>query len=656
MPNVSLTSYDAQLADAQRRQKMAEMLQEQANAPFDIQSYKGVQAPIPWTGVLAKALQGFGGAYLNSKADEQKAAASKQDLASALELANASSSKMPNIQTSMPVRTEEVQQPMAQPVGLQSMAPPVGATNGMVESKEHKLAAALAAQDAAQNPVPAAAPIVQAAPPMAAPQPDFRQELLSRMQANPGNYDQGLTQADFDKAKMAQPAAAPSPLAGAMGPQSLPQSLPKTISIPDASLYPQSTERTPENKAQIALQGALGGGGPKTAALGSMLYQNAQTQLDEQRKLDLARKEKGLDREEDVNRALSVVNSIPGLTPDQRELLRFSGKALGTKGIESSLDQMAKNQFGEHYTTASPEQLEGYPKGTTGQISTTTGKLVNVYNPTSDLNSIAQVKISQASLGIQQAGLGLRQQEFGLSQAKFDADQAAKEHAIIDPATISQLALQARAGDTSVFQNLGRGNQGAQNIVNLRRAIFDPALPPLTGTQMAQMNANFKGATAEQQAVGRRIGNASVGAEEVPNMAKLSDDAYRKLPRGQFVPFNKLRQLVETNTASPEQAVAYAADSSVVQAYARAISPTGVGTDAVRDRGYQMLNTAMGPEAHRRVLNQLIMETNAIKAGAKAAAGTGQKPAELIKDAPVHKPYADPAKEKRYQDWYKANH
>lgn len=70
MPNVSLTSYDAQLADAQRRQKMAEMLQEQANAPFDIQSYKGVQAPIPFTAVLAKALQSGAAAYQGRKAQE----------------------------------------------------------------------------------------------------------------------------------------------------------------------------------------------------------------------------------------------------------------------------------------------------------------------------------------------------------------------------------------------------------------------------------------------------------------------------------------------------------------------------------------------------------------------------------------------------------
>jgi hypothetical protein len=68
--NVSLTNYDAKLIDAQRRQKLAEMLQTQANAPIDIQSYKGVQAPIPWTAVLAKALQSGVAGYEGNKADE----------------------------------------------------------------------------------------------------------------------------------------------------------------------------------------------------------------------------------------------------------------------------------------------------------------------------------------------------------------------------------------------------------------------------------------------------------------------------------------------------------------------------------------------------------------------------------------------------------
>ncbi len=50
--------YEAQKADIARRQKYAEILQQQAFQPIEISSYQGVQAPIPATAILAKALQG----------------------------------------------------------------------------------------------------------------------------------------------------------------------------------------------------------------------------------------------------------------------------------------------------------------------------------------------------------------------------------------------------------------------------------------------------------------------------------------------------------------------------------------------------------------------------------------------------------------------
>lgn len=53
---ITATNYTSQLAEALRQQKQAEAMQEQANAPIEIQSYKGVQAPIPWTALLAKGL------------------------------------------------------------------------------------------------------------------------------------------------------------------------------------------------------------------------------------------------------------------------------------------------------------------------------------------------------------------------------------------------------------------------------------------------------------------------------------------------------------------------------------------------------------------------------------------------------------------------
>lgn len=69
--NISLTNYDAQLADAQRRQKLAELLQSQADQPIEIQSYKGIQAPISPMAGLAKVLEGLTGVYGEKKAAKE---------------------------------------------------------------------------------------------------------------------------------------------------------------------------------------------------------------------------------------------------------------------------------------------------------------------------------------------------------------------------------------------------------------------------------------------------------------------------------------------------------------------------------------------------------------------------------------------------------
>lgn len=65
--NVSL--FAPQFSDIERQRQMASLLQQQANAPIEIQSYKGIQAPIPTTAVLAKALEGFAAARRRKQAD-----------------------------------------------------------------------------------------------------------------------------------------------------------------------------------------------------------------------------------------------------------------------------------------------------------------------------------------------------------------------------------------------------------------------------------------------------------------------------------------------------------------------------------------------------------------------------------------------------------
>ena len=72
-------NYDSAIADAKRRQKYAELLQEESRSPIEIQSYKGIQAPIATSQGLAKMLNAAFGGYMEGKAssDEEEATAAE---------------------------------------------------------------------------------------------------------------------------------------------------------------------------------------------------------------------------------------------------------------------------------------------------------------------------------------------------------------------------------------------------------------------------------------------------------------------------------------------------------------------------------------------------------------------------------------------------
>lgn len=72
MPNISLTDTASQIAELQRRQKLAEALSAQGAAPIEVQSYKGIQAPISPFSALAKVLQTYMGARGEKKAAEEE--------------------------------------------------------------------------------------------------------------------------------------------------------------------------------------------------------------------------------------------------------------------------------------------------------------------------------------------------------------------------------------------------------------------------------------------------------------------------------------------------------------------------------------------------------------------------------------------------------
>src|SRR5262249_6363055 len=92
---------------------------------------------------------------------------------------------------------------------------------------------------------------------------------------------------------------------------------------------------------------------------------------------------------------------------------------------------------------------------------------------------------------------------------------AMKKASILDDDDLKPLAQQYLAGDKSVLQNLGRGDAGATNIANLRRAIRAEAKEQgLTPVDTAARLAEYNGFAAEQRALGTRQANIETAATE----------------------------------------------------------------------------------------------------------------------------------------------
>lgn len=70
--------YSSELAAIQRRERLAQVMQQQAFQPIEINSYQGIQAPISPLSGIAKALQMYLGATGQDRADEARAGIAKK--------------------------------------------------------------------------------------------------------------------------------------------------------------------------------------------------------------------------------------------------------------------------------------------------------------------------------------------------------------------------------------------------------------------------------------------------------------------------------------------------------------------------------------------------------------------------------------------------
>lgn len=183
---------------------------------------------------------------------------------------------------------------------------------------------------------------------------------------------------------------------------------------------------------------------------------------------------------------------------------------------------------------------------------------------------------------------------------------------LLDEDTAKEMAQQYLAGDKSVMQNLGRGRQGAENIVRLRKAIqSEMKATGMGGADVARKMAEFEGLKSTERTLGTRTANADMAVTEAKNLAPLALQASQGFDRSNFVPLADAETAVAKNTGSPQLKRFVTATNSLINAYARGIAPTGVGTVSDKDHAREVLSTRDGPRAYAAGVDQLMKELDA---------------------------------------------
>ena len=184
------------------------------------------------------------------------------------------------------------------------------------------------------------------------------------------------------------------------------------------------------------------------------------------------------------------------------------------------------------------------------------------------------------------------------------------------------MAKQRLAGDKSVFQNLGRGAQGAANIVKLRHAIMEEAKKQGIGPeQVSTIDSELAGITAGERTLGARTANVEMAGAEAQKFIKIANDASEKVDRTQFKSLNSVLQAAEKHTGGEDVIKLATATNSLINAYARAISPSGTPTVSDKEHARDILDTAFSKGQFKAATDVMMQEIDA----AKASPGTAKE-------------------------------
>ncbi|WP_340672570.1 hypothetical protein [Bradyrhizobium ottawaense] len=181
--------------------------------------------------------------------------------------------------------------------------------------------------------------------------------------------------------------------------------------------------------------------------------------------------------------------------------------------------------------------------------------------------------------------------------------------ASIDDKTTDLLANRILAGDTKALTGLGRGAQGAANILKIQQRAAQIAEEKGWDAEGILRNiAKQAELVSGARALGTKSTHFGVAEKAMEESLPLALAASQALPRTDWMTVNKLVQMGQREHSNPVFKRFLIATDTAAKDYARTINPQGALRESDIEYARKILSTADGPEAYEAALDQLRME------------------------------------------------
>lgn len=199
-------------------------------------------------------------------------------------------------------------------------------------------------------------------------------------------------------------------------------------------------------------------------------------------------------------------------------------------------------------------------------------------------------------------------------QAAETKKRLASASASLSSDALDTIADRTLAGDTTALTGLGYGEGGAANRAAAQERITEKLKAKgLTGSDLAASIAAFGGEKAGARTAGTREANVGMAVTEAQLFMPLALEASKLVPRTQFPTLNSIMQAAEKGVGGESVVRLAVATNSLVNAYSRAITPSGIPTEGNQARARELLDKAWSDGQYAAAIDQLGKEMKAAK-------------------------------------------